>query len=94
MNGDSFIFPDKVDLRQVQFTAELLRAIPASVARQYRVLPLRDDSFCLRVAFAEPCDLNMVDGAYAALQRELEIRVADPLQLDEFIEKLYGSPGA
>jgi hypothetical protein len=92
MSLNEYFGAERVDLTQVQFTPELLRSIPAEVARRYRVLPLVDvPPFALRVAFADPIDLDAVDGTHHVLKRELELRVADPQQVDHFIQKLYGS---
>jgi type IV pilus assembly protein PilB len=92
MTKGEYFGPDKIDLRQVQFTPELLRSVPADVARRYRVLPIFDDPpFTLHVAFADPIDLDAVDETHFVLKRDLELRIADPQQVDEFIQRLYGS---
>lgn len=68
--------PEQIDLANVQFTPELLRSVPADVARHYRLLPIFNEPFALRVAFAAPIDLDAVDGAHSVLKRDLELRVA------------------
>ena len=92
MSPNEYFGAEKIDLTQVRFTPELLRSIPAHVVRRYRVLPIFDHPpFVLRVAFADPIDLDAVDGTHFVLKRDLELRVADPQQVDEFIRRLYGS---
>jgi type IV pilus assembly protein PilB len=80
-----------VDLTQVDFTPELLRCIPADVARKYRVLPVSDLLGRLSIALADPEDFNTIDSLIHILKKpELEIRIADEQQLDIFLQRLYG----
>ena len=84
---------EKVDLRNVLFTAELLACFPAELARQYRVLPVFSSPHNLRLALADPSDLGAIDSLHGSLQRDLDLCVAEASQLDEFIERLYGAEG-
>jgi type IV pilus assembly protein PilB len=79
-----------VDLTTVQFTPELLRCIPAELARRYRVLPVAESKRCLAIVTSDPSDLPMLDGLHSAVAREIELRVADESQIESFIEQLYG----
>ena len=84
---------DEVDLRSVAFTAELLACVPAESARRYRVLPIFSSRTKLRLALADPSDLDAIDSLHHLLRRDLELCVAEASQLDEFIERLYGREG-
>ena len=80
-----------VDLSKVDFTPELLRCIPADVARKYRVLPVFDLPGRLSIALADPEDFTTIDSLTHILKKpELEIRVAPKQYLDIFIQRLYG----
>jgi hypothetical protein len=79
-----------VDLATVQFTPDLLHCIPARLARRFRALPVSESGRCLGVVVSDPADLSAVDSLRSALDRDLESRVADELQLDSFIKSLYG----
>ena len=79
-----------VDLATVRFTPDLLRCIPAVLARRYRVLPVAESGSCLAIVTADPADLPALDSLHSALAREIELRVADESQIDSFIEQLYG----
>ena len=81
---------DEIDLRSVRFTPELLACVPAELARKYRVLPVSDSAQLLRIAVADPSDIDAIDSLNNFLKRDLEICVAEASQLDEFIERLYG----
>ena len=83
---------EKVDLSVVDFTPELLRYVPAEVARKYRVLPVFNRPGCLSIALSRADDLNLIDNlAHILMQPGLEILVADGQQLDLFIYRLYGN---
>ncbi len=84
---------DEVDLRNVQFTPELLACVPAASARRYRVLPISSSPDKLRLALADPSDLDAIDSLHHLLHRDLELCVAEEGQLNEFIERLYGREG-
>ncbi len=84
---------EEVDLRQVAFSPELLACMPAQLARRYRVLPISSSRDKLRIAMADPSDLDALDSLCHHLRRELELYVAEESQLNEFIERLYGREG-
>jgi len=52
---------EEVDLRNVLFTAELLACVPAELARRYRVLPVCSSLGNLRLAVADPSDLDAIE---------------------------------
>ena len=81
---------DDVDLTKVAFTPELLACVPAESARRYRVLPVFNSPSMLRLALADPSDLDAIDSLHHLLRRDLELCVAEASQLDEFIQRLYG----
>jgi hypothetical protein len=84
---------EEVDLRQVVFTPELLASVPVQYVLHYRVLPLPSSPGTLRLAVADPSDLDVIDSLCHLLHRGLELCVAEARQLDEFIERLYGPEG-
>ncbi len=79
-----------VDLATIDFTPGLLRCLPAELARKYHVLPVAESGKSLAIVIGDPSDLDALDGLGSALNRELELRVADGAQIDSFIERLYG----
>jgi type IV pilus assembly protein PilB len=84
---------EEVDLRNVPFTPVLLACVPAELARRYRVLPVSTSHRLVRVAVADPSDLEVLDALSHLFGRSVEICVAEATQLDEFIERLYGLEG-
>jgi type IV pilus assembly protein PilB len=78
-----------IDLATIHFTPELLRFIPKATARMYRVLPIGSAPDCIRIALADPSDLEVLHELYFVLGRAIEPYVADKHQLDTFIERMY-----
>lgn len=80
---------EEVNLRKVVFTPELLASVPAEIARRHRVVPVDASPQHVRVALADPSDLDAINSVHTAVQRELELVVADESQIEEFIPRLY-----
>jgi len=80
----------KIDLARIQFTAQLLRCIPATTARLYHVMPVSEGQGFLSIASADAYDPRVIDELTFVLERELEIRLADRQQIAEYIQRYYG----
>ena len=94
MNPRAMYFgAEEVDLRNVRFTEELLACVPAHLARRYRIVPVFDSPNELRIATADPSDLDAIDALSYLLRRNLELCVTEESQLDEFIARLYRPEG-
>jgi hypothetical protein len=81
----------EIDLRNVVFTMELLAFIPAELALRYQVLPVMYLPGFLRVAFADPSDPALLELLRDHLDCDMELVVADVIQMEEFVNRLYGS---
>jgi len=79
-----------IDLANVNFTARLLRCIPAELIRRHRVLPVTEADNQITIAVSDPADLDLVEQLQLSCRRDIEVCVADASQLDSFIERLYG----
>ena len=80
-----------VSLNQIEFTPELLKAIPANTARMYQCMPVSLSGNCLQVAFADPLNPATIDELSFAVRKEILPVVADPEQITKSIDKFYGS---
>jgi len=83
-----------VSLGQLEFTPELLKAIPANVARMYRCMPLALNNGTLKVALADPLDPAHADEIGFASKRDVQVVVADPAEIERAIERNYGQEEA
>lgn len=80
---------EEVDLRKIVFTRELLACVPADIARRHRVVPVQGSRRQVRIAIADPSDFDALESVQTAVQREVEVVVADERQIAEFIPRLY-----
>jgi type IV pilus assembly protein PilB len=78
-------------VRDREFAPDLLKTIPANVARMYQCLPVGEDNGTLQVAIADPLDPARADEIQFAVKREVQVVVADPAEISKAIERLYGA---
>ena len=81
---------EKIDLRDVRFTPELLSTIPGATARMHSVIPIEDAIDGLVIATTYPFNLDAIDDLHRIVGRDIEIRCADADQLRVFIKNHYG----
>jgi len=79
-----------VSLRDINFSPELLAAIPANVARMYHCVPVALNGGTLKVALAEPLDPAHADEVGFASKRDVQVVVADPAEIEKAIDRHYG----
>jgi type IV pilus assembly protein PilB len=81
---------DVVSLKDREFPPELLQTVPGNVARMYRCLPVAMNNGTVQVALADPLDPARADEIQFAIKRDVQIVVADPIELEKTIDRLYG----
>jgi type IV pilus assembly protein PilB len=79
-----------VTLKDREFSPELLKMVPANVAKMYRCIPVAWNGSVLQIAMANPLDPARADEIHFAVKRDIQIVVADPGEIDKVIDKLYG----
>jgi type IV pilus assembly protein PilB len=87
----NYLGTEVVSLKDRDISAELLKIIPAAVARMYRCLPVALNGDTLQVALAEPLDPARSDEIHFAAKRDIQVMVADPGEIDRTIDRLYGA---
>jgi type IV pilus assembly protein PilB len=83
-----------VTLKDRPLSPELLKTIPANTAKMYQCVPVEDDGSTLKVAFADALDSTKSDELRYVVNRDVQVVVADPTEIDKALEKHYGSEGA
>lgn len=78
-----------VNLAEVEFTPEVIEAVPAAVARMYQCLPVAVFGDTVRVALLDPLNPGAVDELGMTLGKQVQVVVADPVQIGKQIEKCY-----
>jgi type IV pilus assembly protein PilB len=81
-------------LRNNDISPELLKIIPANVARMYHCLPVGLKNGTLQVALADPLDPAHADEIGFASKRDVQVVVADPAEIEKAIERHYGQEEA
>src|SRR5208282_1753755 len=79
-----------VSLKDINFSPELLKAIPANVARMYHCIPVAMKNGTLQVALAEPLDPAHADEVGFASKRDVQVVVADPAEIEKAVARHYG----
>jgi type IV pilus assembly protein PilB len=78
-----------VTLQERDLTPELLRTVPAKMARMYQCLPVALEDSTLKVALVEPFNVGRIDELGFVVKKDIQVVVADPVQVLKAIEKFY-----
>src|SRR3984957_3301162 len=80
-----------VSLRDREFAPDLVKIVPANVARMYQCVPVSADNGSLQIALADPLDPARADEIQFAIKRDVQVVVAAPAEVQKTIERLYGT---
>jgi type IV pilus assembly protein PilB len=78
-----------VTIRDRDITPEVLQAVPAKTARLYQCIPVGLANGTVRIALVDPLDPRRTDELGFVVKKDLQIVVADPVQIQKAIEKFY-----
>jgi len=81
-------------LGELKPSKKLLDIVPAQIAEHFRVIPVSQDVGGLRVAMADPLDIEVIDELRRLLQTEIEPVVSTPKEIDRAYNRIYGIGGA
>ena len=87
----NYLGVEVVSLRDKEFAAPVLKAIPGPTARMYRCFPYKLTEGVLQVAFEDPLNPARVDELGFIVKMEIQPVVADPADIRKLIEKHYGA---
>ena len=79
-----------IDLDNVEFTPQILRLIPAGLARLHRALPIGEADNAIRVALIDPLDTPTIEDLRFALGRDIDVVLAPSVQIEDRLKKHYG----
>ena len=80
-----------IDLNDREIGPEVVKIVPAGLARLHRALPVELVDGTLRVALADPLEPSTAEDLRFALGRDVEVVVAPVEQIDDRIRIFYGS---
>lgn len=78
------------DLENVEIPQEVLRLIPAGLARLHQALPVAIQENTIFVALGDPTNAETLDELRFATSRDVRLVVGDPEKVDALIQKNYG----
>ncbi len=76
------------DLEQISATAS--EALPETLARRYRVVPVRVTDAVLEIATSTPFDVGAEQSLAFATGREVRMTLASPPRIDDALDAMYG----
>ncbi len=79
-----------VDLSQMVITPDVIAAVPADVARRYKVLPIANVEMGLMMATSDPLNFDTFDTVTHLINRDVEWVCAAPDQIQAALLKYYG----
>ena len=85
---------DVVDLRNFEPPQEILRLIPAGLARLHGALPIAANDDVITVCLLDPLDSEVPEALRFALGKEIHVVVAPVYQVEDIIRKNYGTDAA
>src|SRR5438477_7896059 len=80
-----------IDLNDREIGPEVVKIVPAGLARLHRALPVELVDCTLRVALADPLEPSTAEDLRFALGRDIEVVVAPVEQIEDRIKIFYGS---
>ncbi len=82
-----------VDLEGYEIPENVIAAVPADIAKQYRIVPVMISEFSITVAMADPTNLETLDNLRFILKTDIEGAVCSPTMVNEAIKTYYGKGG-
>src|SRR3954468_4971500 len=80
-----------VELGEAEIAQEILRLIPAGLARLHRALPVALSDHTLEVALVDPLDPRTAEDLRFALGKDVHVVVAPAAEVEERIKRYYGT---
>jgi type IV pilus assembly protein PilB len=82
---------DFIDLSEDEIAPEILRLIPAGLARLHQALPIAAHGNALSVALLDPLDLRAAEDLRFALGKDVHVVVSPAEQVEDRIKLYYGT---
>ncbi len=79
-----------VTLTDVDLPPEVVKAVPASVARMYQCVPVAVYDSVVQMALSDPLNPAVIDELGFSVGKEIQIVVADPAAIEKLVSKYYG----
>ncbi|MDA7915754.1 GspE/PulE family protein [Verrucomicrobia bacterium] len=88
-----YLGTEVIDLRNVEFTDEVLAAIPKTSVRMYQCIAIADFEDSVQVVMVDPLNPGGMDELGFMVKKDIQVMVADPTSILDIIDKYYGAEG-
>lgn len=79
-----------IDIKGVEVSPDVIRSLPASVARMYNVVPLQADAGTVELATSDLLSPEVVDELMFVLTRDASFKVAREADIKNTLQRYYG----
>lgn len=80
-----------VKLSDLKLGDDVIKAVPRHIAKRYNVIPILKDENGIKVAIADPSDLDTIDSLTHSLGVQVEMAVASPDDIEGALGRYYGA---
>ncbi|MBI4835289.1 MAG: Flp pilus assembly complex ATPase component TadA [Planctomycetes bacterium] len=78
-----------VNLEEIEISPEIIAKIPLSLARLYKIIPIKSENNILTVAMANPLNINVLDDLRFTINCEVQGAVSDESAVNKALAKYY-----
>ena len=82
---------ETLDLKGYQIPLEVIGAVPAEIAKQYKIIPVMKHDDMLTVAISDPTDMETIDSLRYVLKCDVDAVVSSAEQIQKLYDNYYGS---
>ncbi len=80
-----------VKLSDLKIGDDVIKAVPRHIAKRYNVVPILKDENGIKIAIADPSDLDTIDSLQHSLGLQVEMAVASPDDIESALGRYYGA---
>ena len=80
----------EIDLTKIKVSKDLLDKVPASIAKAYKIVPIRMEGSTLVIAMGDPMNIQILDDLRFMLDCEVKGLRSNESEVNEAIDKFYG----
>ena len=82
-----------IDLKKLEIPKNVVKKVPASIAKVYKVMPIKFEGAVLTIAMSDPLNVNITDDLRFMLGCSVKGVIAKEDDISESIHKHYGESG-
>ncbi len=80
---------ERISLKDVEVTPELLELVPKKIARDYRVFPVSQTEDEVAIAISDPLNIQVMDDLEKIIGKKVRTMIASEDDIDRFYKRFY-----